>query len=78
MEWVPNNYLNKKEDQHKKFHGDRPSGHCQLLSEHMLELIWNTRDENGSQVPRGTRSCNNGMIQPCDYVLRIQSGLLCS
>ena len=28
------------------------------------ELMWQTRDENESQVPRVTRSCDNGMIQP--------------
>ena len=27
------------------------------------KLIWQTRDENGSQVPCGTRSCDNRMIQ---------------
>ena len=39
------------------------------------ELIWQTQDENGSQVLRGTRCNNNGMIQPCYYVLRLQNCL---
>ena len=42
------------------------------------QIIWQTRDENGSQVPCGTRSRDNGMIQNCDYVLRLQSDLVSS
>ena len=28
------------------------------------DLIWQTRDKNGSQVPHGNRGHNNGMIHP--------------
>ena len=40
------------------------------------ELIWQTQDENGIQVPHGTISRDNRMIQPCDYVIRLHSGLV--
>ena len=35
-----------------------------LLFNTQVELIWQTRDANGSQVPHGTSSCYNRMIQP--------------
>ena len=36
----------------------------QEFNDPISELIWQTRDKNGSQVPRGTRSFGNGMIKP--------------
>ena len=38
--------------------------HTQVNFLHLPELIWHIREENGSQVPRVTRSRDNGMIQP--------------